>query len=67
MKTTKDFNEIINLAIGEEKKAQKLYKDLADSTNDPFKKAILEGLYEQEILHEEKLRSLLSSIDPSPH
>ncbi len=64
MKTTQEFNELITLAISEEKKAQKLYKDLAATTDDLFKKSILEGLYEQEVLHEEKLRSLLSSIDP---
>ena len=66
METTKEFKTLINLAIGEERKAQKLYRQMADETNDPFVTAILEGLYEEETAHEEKLRSLLSSIEPSP-
>ena len=64
MKATADFNKLIKLAIREEKNAQELYKDLASKTADPFAKAILEGLYEQEKLHEEKLNSLLDSIKP---
>ena len=65
METTNDFKTMINMAIGEEKKAQKLYREMANKAKDPFIKAILEGLYEQEVSHEEKLRSLLSSIEPS--
>ncbi len=64
MNSTTEFNKLIKLAIREEKKAQELYKDLASKTVDPFAKSILEGLYEQEVLHEEKLSSLLASIKP---
>ena len=64
METISEFRELITMAIKEEKKAQKLYREMADKVNDPFQKAILEGLYEQEVSHEEKLRSLLSSIEP---
>ena len=64
MVTTSEFKTLIDLAIGEEKKAQKLYKDLAAKADDPYVRAILEGLYEQEVSHEQKLRSLLTSIEP---
>jgi len=65
MKTTKEFIDLIKMAIREEKKAQELYKNLAKKAQDPFSRDILEGLYEQEILHEQKLESLLNSIKPS--
>ena len=65
METTKEFKKLIKMAIREEKKAQELYKGLARKTDDPFAKAILEGLYEQELDHEKKLESLLESIMPS--
>ncbi len=65
MQTTGEFRRLIELAIQEEKKAQELYKRMASNVKDPFAKAILEGLHEQEIAHEEKLRSLLESVNPS--
>ena len=45
--------------------AQKMYEDLAAKTGDTYTKAILEGLHEQEVHHEEKLRSILASIEPT--
>ena len=65
MSATEDFRGLIQFAICEEQKAQQLYKDLAAKTRDAYTKAILEGLQEQEILHEEKLRSILASIEPT--
>jgi rubrerythrin len=65
MSDTKDFHGLIELAISEEQKAQRLYKDLAAKAEDDYAKAILEGLHEQEVKHEERLRTLLASIDPS--
>ena len=65
MKTTKEFTDLIKMAIREEKKAQELYKNMAKKAKDPFAKDILEGLYEEEVGHEKKLESLLSSIKPS--
>jgi rubrerythrin len=59
-----DFRGLIELAIREEQKAQRLYQDLAAKAEDEYAKAILEGLREQEIQHETKLQSLLASIDP---
>ncbi len=64
MGTSEDFRGLIELAIREEQKAQGLYRDMASKAKDVYAKAILEGLHEQEVLHEEKLRSLLASIDP---
>ena len=64
MGATEDFRGLIEFAIREERKAQNLYKDLAAKVDDPYPKAILEGLHEQEVLHEEKLRDLLASIQP---
>jgi rubrerythrin len=60
-----EFRELIEFAIGEERKAQQLYGRMARKIKDPFGKAILEGLREEEISHEEKLRSLLRSVDLS--
>jgi rubrerythrin len=65
MSTTEDFRGLIQFAISEEQKAQKMYKDLAANTGDAYTKAILEGLHEQEVHHEEKLRSILASIEPT--
>jgi rubrerythrin len=65
MGTSEDFRGLIELAIREEQKAQRLYRDMAARSKDVYAKAILEGLHEQEVLHEEKLRSLLASIDPA--
>jgi rubrerythrin len=62
MDTTKEFTRLIEFAIGEEQKAQKLYRDMALKARDSYGRAILEGLYEQELAHEEKLRALLSSV-----
>jgi rubrerythrin len=64
MGATEDFRGLIEFAIREERKAQNLYKDLAEKVQDTYAKAILEGLHEQEVLHEEKLRGLLASIQP---
>jgi rubrerythrin len=64
MGATEDFRGLIEFAIREERKAQNLYKDLAEKVQDSYAKAILEGLHEQEVLHEEKLRDLLASIQP---
>ena len=65
MGSSDDFRGLIQFAIGEEQKAQRLYKDLAAKTGDAYAKAILEGLHEQEVKHEEKLKSLLASIEPT--
>ena len=65
MGTTEDFRGLIEFAISEEQKAQRLYRDLAAKAGDGYVKAILEGLHEQEVEHEEKLRSLLASIEPT--
>ena len=65
MGASDDFRGLIQFAIGEEQKAQRLYKDLAAKTGDAYAKAILEGLHEQEVKHEEKLKSLLASIEPA--
>lgn len=64
MSATKDFRGLIELAISEEQKAQRLYKDLAEKAGDDYAKAILEGLHEQEVMHEQRLKALLASIDP---
>jgi rubrerythrin len=64
MGDTEDFRGLIEFAIREEQKAQRIYEDLASKTDDAYARAILEGLHEQEVLHEEKLRSLLASIQP---
>lgn len=64
METTSRFQSLVRLAIEEERKAQKLYKRMAAKTGDPFVRAILDGLHEQEVQHEEKLRSLLASVEP---
>jgi len=65
MSATKDFHGLIEFAISEEQKAQQMYKDLAAKTGDAYTKAILEGLHEQEVHHEKKLKSLLASIKPT--
>jgi rubrerythrin len=65
MSATKDFHGLIEFAISEEQKAQEMYKDLAAKTGDAYTKAILEGLHEQEVHHEKKLKSLLASIEPT--
>ena len=65
MSATKDFHGLIEFAISEEQKAQQMYKDLAEKTGDAYTKAILEGLHEQEVHHEKKLKSLLASIEPT--
>lgn len=65
MGASKDFRGLIQFAIGEEQKAQKLYKDLAAKAGDDYAKAILEGLHEQEVKHEERLKALLASIEPT--
>jgi len=65
MSATKDFRGLIQFAICEEQKAQQMYKDLAAKTGDAFTKAILEGLHEQEVHHEEKLKSILASVEPT--
>ena len=65
MSATEDFRGLIQFAICEEQKAQQIYKDLAAKTGDAYTKAILEGLQEQELHHEEKLRSILASIEPT--
>jgi rubrerythrin len=59
-----DFRGLIQMAIREEQKAQRLYQDLAGKTKDSYAKAILDGLHEQEVQHEERLKSLLASIEP---
>jgi rubrerythrin len=61
---TEEFRGLIEMAIREERKAQRLYSDLAAKTKDGYAKAILQGLHEQEVLHEEKLRALLASVQP---
>ena len=65
MSASEDFRGLIEFAIREEQKAQRLYKDLAAKAGDTYAKAILEGLHEQEVKHEEKLQSLLASIEPT--
>ncbi len=60
-----DFQRLIEFAIKEEQKAQELYKRMSSKTDDPYARAILDGLHEQETAHEEKLRSLLDTINPS--
>lgn len=64
MGATEDFRNLVEFAICEEQKAQRLYEDLAAKAGDGYAKAILEGLHEQEVEHEEKLKSLLASIEP---
>lgn len=64
METTGEFRRLIEFAIQEERKAQDLYKRMASKTRDPFAKAILEGLHEQEVNHEDKLKSLLETVNP---
>jgi len=64
MGASEDFRSLIQFAICEEQKAQQMYKDLAAKVGDAYAKAILEGLHEQEVKHEEKLKSLLASIEP---
>ena len=65
MGATEDFRGLIEFAISEEQKAQRLYRDLAKKAMDSYVKSILEGLHEQEVQHEERLRSLLASIEPT--
>ena len=61
-----EFRKLILFAIEEERKAQRLYKRMGSKIKDPFGRAILEGLYEEEVGHEERLKSLLDSIQPLP-
>jgi len=65
MGATKNFHGLIEFAISEEQKAQRMYKDLAAEAGDDYAKAILEGLHEQEVHHENKLKALLASIEPT--
>jgi len=65
MSATADFRKLIEFAILEEKQAQKIYRSLAAKARDPFAKAILLGLQEEECGHEEKLKSLLATVDPA--
>ena len=60
-----EFRGLIEFAIREEQKAQRMYEDLAAKAQDDYARAILEGLHEQEVQHENKLRSLLASIHPT--
>jgi len=59
-----DFRGLIEFAIREEQKAQRIYEDLAAKAEDDYARALLEGLHEQEVQHENKLRALLASIHP---
>lgn len=65
MGATEDFRGLIEFAIREEQRAQRIYEDLAAKTDNSYAKAILEGLHEQETEHEKKLRALLASIEPN--
>jgi rubrerythrin len=65
MGDSQDFRSLIEFAIREEQKAQRIYEDLGAKTEAAYAKAILEGLREQEVQHEKKLRSLLASIVPN--
>jgi rubrerythrin len=65
MGATDDFRDLIEFAIREEQKAQRIYKDLAEKAQDDYARALLEGLHEQEVQHESKLRGLLASIHPT--
>jgi len=38
---------------------------MAGKTDDPFVKAVLEGLHEEEVSHEKKLHRLLDSLKPT--
>jgi len=38
---------------------------MASKTKDPFVKAILQGLHEEEVGHEQKLNNLLDSLKPT--
>lgn len=64
METINEFHRLIEMAIVEEQKAQRMYKDMAERADDPYARAIIEGLYEQEVAHEAKLRDLLESVAP---
>jgi rubrerythrin len=66
MGTSEEFRRLIEFAIGEERKAQRTYKDLAGKAGDAYVKAVLEALHEQEVQHEEKLKGLLASLRPGP-
>lgn len=65
MKTLVEFEKLVRLAIREEKKAQELYRNMAKKTRDPFVKAVLLGLQEEEANHEQKLNGLLKSLKPA--
>jgi rubrerythrin len=65
MGDSQDFRSLIEFAIREEQKAQRIYEDLRTKTEEAYAKAILEGLREQEVQHEKKLRSILASIVPT--
>ena len=62
---TLEFRELIEFAIGEERKAQRLYGRMVKKAKDPFGRAILEGLRQEELSHEERLQTLLRSVDVS--
>jgi len=65
MKTLKEFQKLVQFAIKEEKKAQDLYRNMAEKTQDPFVQAVLLGLHEEERGHEEKLSNLLDTLKPT--
>ncbi len=65
MGTATEFRSLVEFAIREECKAQELYRTMMLKIEDPFCRSILEALHEQEVAHEEKLRSLLESIEPA--
>jgi len=65
MKTLLEFEKLVHVAIKEERKAQELYRNMASKTKDPFVRAVLQGLHEEEVGHEEKLNNLLKSLRPT--
>ena len=64
MLTLSEFEKMLRIAIGEEQKAQNLYLNMIMKAKDPVAKAILEGLREEEQMHEKKLEKLLASVKP---
>ena len=66
MSTTEEFRKLIDFAIREEQKAQQTFKTMAGKARDPFVKAILKALYDEECSHEEKLQNLLATVDLAP-
>jgi len=65
MTTLHEFEKLVQVAIKEERKAQELYRNMAEKTQDPFVKAVLQGLHEEEVSHERKLNRLLNSLKPT--